>query len=27
MLALTLFGLVILAEHFFSYRGTTDDGG
>jgi NitT/TauT family transport system permease protein len=26
-LALTLFGLVIVAEHFLSYRGTTDDGG
>ena len=26
-LALTLFGLVIAAEHFLSYRGTTDDGG
>jgi NitT/TauT family transport system permease protein len=26
-LALTLFGLVILAEKLFSYRGTSDDGG
>jgi NitT/TauT family transport system permease protein len=26
-LALTLFGLVIVAEHFWSYRGTSDDGG
>lgn len=26
-LALTLLGLTIVAEHFFSDRGTTDDGG
>jgi hypothetical protein len=26
-LGLTLFGLTIVAEHFFSYRGTTDHSG
>jgi NitT/TauT family transport system permease protein len=25
--ALTLFGMVILAEHYLSYKGTSDDGG
>jgi NitT/TauT family transport system permease protein len=26
-LALTLFGMVIVAEHYLSYKGTSDDGG